>query len=184
MILDIIFIGCLIWGFTLGYRKGLIHSLVFLLAIAVGVVAALKCSYLLAGQLNNWFSINSEYLPVISFVATFVLAVGGVVFIGKFVEGIVKAVQLNFINKLAGAAIWSVVSLFVLSTLFWYAEKYGLITDALKQSSSTYNMIAVISPAVISTIGNIFPFLHDLYEAIASQINEWAGSAPDLIIPD
>lgn len=174
MILDIIFFGALIWGFSIGYRKGLIHSLIFLLAFGIGIIVALKSSFLLAVHLDNWFNIDSQYLPFVSFILTFLLVVGLIILIGKLIEGIVKAVQLNFLNKMAGALIWTLIFMFILSTLFWYLERYEVISDSMIEASKTYGMVSSISPLTVGLAGKIFPFLSELYESISGLITKWS----------
>ncbi len=72
MILDIVFAIILLLAFIHGYRKGLIHSIVSLLALVIGIMAAVYLSELAAIYIDKWFNISSKYLPLISFMVVFI----------------------------------------------------------------------------------------------------------------
>ena len=72
MIIDIIFAIVLLLAFIHGYKKGIIHSIVSLIALVIGIMAAVRLSELAAVYLDRWFNIASRYLPLISFILVFI----------------------------------------------------------------------------------------------------------------
>lgn len=172
MILDILFVIILLWGLVTGYRKGIIYSVFSLFAFVFGTVAALKFGHVMAVYLEQWFNIGTKYLPFVSFIFMFLLVVLGFILAAKLLEGILKLVQMNFINKATGAFVWGFIGIFLLSTLFWYLNKYDIITESAKSGSVTYETIAPVSPVVTEKISILLPVVNDLYDSIELMIND------------
>ena len=81
--LDILLLIPILFGAWKGFKKGLIIELFTLLALLVGIYAAIHFSDYAVNVLENDFDYTGKYSPVISFVLTF-LAVGAMVyFLGK-----------------------------------------------------------------------------------------------------
>ncbi len=102
-ILDIIIlIPLLLWA-RQGYNKGFIISAASLLALILGLYFAFFFSDFTAAKLTEYFTINSEYVTIISFVVTFVVVVVAVVFVGHVLQKFIDVLMLGFLNKAAGA---------------------------------------------------------------------------------
>ena len=136
MLIDIIYAIVLILAFIHGYRKGLIHSIVSLIAIIIGIMAAVYLSEIASTYINRWFNISSKYLPIISFVLVFIVIYLLFRMIERALEGFFKLLKLNFINQLAGALIWCVVWTMLYSTILFYFNNMNLFSDELKKKST------------------------------------------------
>jgi membrane protein required for colicin V production len=100
--LDIIFLVPLLFSLYMGFRKGLIHLFASLLALVLGILGAIKLRPVFASFLDNLFTIPSEYLNIIAFSVAFVAIVLLVHLVAFLVEKLIKAVALNFVNRLLG----------------------------------------------------------------------------------
>lgn len=170
MFLDILLVIVLVWGFVTGYRRGILHSLFFLVGIVAGILTAVKFSALAGTYISEWLSIDPTYLPIVSFALVFILTLGIVLMIANGIEELLKFAQLNLFNKLAGAAVWMAIGLFVLSTAFWYLEQYAIIGPEEQEGSTTYSWVAPVSPFVMEQAGQLLPFLKDVYEDIEDMV--------------
>lgn len=170
MFLDILLLIVVAWGFITGYRRGIIHSLFFLAGIGVGLLMAIKFSALAGTHLSEWLAVDPTYLPIISFALVFLLTLGGVILLANALEGLLKFAQLNLFNKLAGAAVWITIGVFVLSTAFWYLHQYDLLGAEQIETSQTYTYVAAVSPFVLEQIGALVPLFRDLYTELESMI--------------
>ena len=166
MIIDIIFILALLAGFYYGYKHGILHSVFALLGLIIGVMAAVKFSFIATAYLKEAINVPASLLPIISFVIVFLLVVFFIRVIAWLLEKILKVLALNFVNKLAGGLLWSIIVIFIFSTIIWFANKSNFITDSWKQSSQLYFYLEPLSPVVISLIGEVIPFFQGMFDSL------------------
>lgn len=90
MLIDIIFLLCMILALIKGYRNGLIVAVFSFVAIVVGLTAAMKLSAYVAEKLGQQTSISQSWLPFISFaivmIAVVILVRLGATALQKMVE--------------------------------------------------------------------------------------------------
>jgi uncharacterized membrane protein required for colicin V production len=171
MYLDILLAVVLVWGFVAGFRRGLVYSLFFLVGQIVAVVASLKLSQEASVYISQWFEIPTTYLPIVSFIAVYIATFGLVLLAARAIEQVLKVTQLNLFNKLAGAAVWMVMGVLLLSTAFWYLSRYEIIPEEQVTESNTYQYVEPLSPALLTGIGALLPFLEDVYDDIEQLIS-------------
>lgn len=179
MILDLVVLGALAWGFFVGFRRGILHSLFFLLGLVVGTILALKLSQVASQHLHEWTNLDQSYLPLVSFAILFFLGLGGTLLVAGGIEGFLKVLQLNLINKLSGAVVWMVIALFITSTVFWYLRQYEIISEEAVEQSMTFGVIAPLSPWLMEQMGNVIPWLKDLFDSIVPMIRDTEAPAPE-----
>ncbi len=146
--LDIIMLIPLAWGLFTGFKKGLIIELASLIALVAGIYAAVHFSFLTASYLSQYVDISETYLPVISFILTFVLVVLAVHFVGKIVEKLVKMVALGFFNRLGGAVFSMFKYAVFVSVLILLVNKFmpGIVSEKDKEGSYLYEPVEKIAP--------------------------------------
>jgi len=141
----------------LGFRKGFIISLATLVALILGIYAAVYFSHFANSLLRSAFDITSAYLPVISFTITFLVVLIGVLLIGKLIEKLVSIAGLGFLNHLAGALFGLIKSVLLLSVVFFIITiadpKEKLITPKAKKESIFYKHVASVFPAILGWTG-------------------------------
>ncbi|MBC8047543.1 MAG: CvpA family protein [Fimbriimonadaceae bacterium] len=172
MILDIIFAIILILLFIRGYKKGIIHAVVSLVAIIIGLMVAVRFSEVAAVYFDKWFNISSRYLPVIAFIAVFFAVYFIFRWLGAMMEGIFKLIKLNFINQVLGGLVWAVIWAMLFSTLLFYGNNMQLFSDELKSDSLVYEKIEPFAPDVIAGIGKIIPPVKDIYNDLQQWFND------------
>ena len=94
----ILLIPLLLFAFQ-GYKKGIIIEVATLLALVLGIYAALFFSDYTANLLTGSFNISKEYLNIIAFIVTFIGVLILVLLLGKLLEKVVNLLLLGFINK-------------------------------------------------------------------------------------
>ena len=146
--LDIIFIIPIIWFAYHGFKRGLIIELASLLALILGIYAALYFSGYAADFLINNMKMDPKYVPLTSFILTFIVVVIIVYFIGKILEKLVNIVALGFLNKLAGGVFGILKAVVVVSIILLIINHFNddLISKQKKKNSFLYAPIASIAP--------------------------------------
>ena len=152
-ILDIILAVPLLWFAYRGFQKGLVIELASLLALILGIWAAIHFSFFAADFLSNNFDIGPKYLPVTAFIITFIGVVLGVILVGKIVEKFINLLALGFLNKLAGLIFGIVKAAFLLSVITLIINSFdddqSLITPKLREGSLLYKPIERFAPGII-----------------------------------
>lgn len=179
MYIDISFLLVLIFAFFIGFRKGIIHSFLSVLALFVGIIAALKFSNLAAALVEQWFHADQKFIPFISFLLVFIAVIVGMWFLSKILETMISMTGLGIANKISGAIVWVIVSVFVFSTLLFYADKMNWISQKQKENSKTFNRLQPLAPLVIEQIGSAIPFLEGTFDRIASHMEQKENPEPN-----
>jgi membrane protein required for colicin V production len=155
-ILDIIFLVPLLFALYRGFKKGIIHMIASLLALILGIVGAIQLRPVFASLLDSMFTISSEYLNVIAFAAAFILIVLVVHLAAFLVDKLIKAVALNFVNRLLGMGFGVLVTAFVISMILWPINQINGERELIKperiEGSLLYKPLSAFAPAV-------FPYL-------------------------
>jgi membrane protein required for colicin V production len=172
MVLDIVYALILLLAMVHGYRKGIIHSIVSLIALIVGLLAAVRFSELAAVYIDKWFNISGKYLPLIAFIAVFIGLYLLFRLLEQALEGFFKLIKLNFINQLVGALIWGLVWTMLYSTILFYLNNMGLFSDELKNDSVTYEKILPIAPDTFELIGKVIPPVKNTYNSLDAWFEE------------
>lgn len=138
-VLDIIILVPSIYFAWMGFKKGFIISLFTFLALVVGLYAGIHFSDFLC----NWFIqndvMNGKYTPSVAFTIVFLLVGAVVYFLGVLIQKMVKAVQLNLVNKLIGLVFGLLKSAYIISFVLLLTESYdkhsAFISSDLKENS-------------------------------------------------
>ena len=161
VILGILLILSAIGGFT----KGFVEELAGLVALILGIWAAIHFSDLVGQFLTDTFNLTFKHLHIVAFIVTFIGVVILVQIIGSIVNKMVKAVHLGFLNRLAGLAFGAIKGALILSVLLVVFDKIDkdvhIISPETKTESRLYTPIRNFAPG-------IFPFL-DFWKEDSSQ---------------
>ena len=155
-VLDIIFLIPLLFALYRGFKTGIIHMAASLAALVLGILLAIKLRPLFAALLNSVFTISPDNMNVIAFAVAFVTVVIVVHLLAYAAERLIKAVALNFVNRLLGVGFGLLVTAFVISMILWPVNKVNEEKQIIKperiEGSLLYKPLSSFAPAV-------FPYL-------------------------
>lgn len=170
MVFDILFLIFIGAGFYWGYQKGIIYAVFSLLAYFIGVIAALKFSYMAVKYLNGAVHMGPKAISILAFILVFILVVLLVRFIAWGLEKILQSFSLNFTNQLVGGLLYSLIGLYTLCIMIWFMNKWEVFPDSQKVSSHVYPYIADTGPKVVEYSGQMVPFFKDAFHNLDSLI--------------
>ena len=163
-ILDIVIAIPLLWALYRGFRKGLVYMIASLTALVLGILGAMRFHEPLGNILSRWFEINPEHQNLISFAVTFVLIVIVVHVAAFLIDKLIKAVALNFINRLAGMVFGVLVYAFIISIILMPLSaansKKAFLSEETIEGSLLFEPLTKFAPAV-------FPYLK------RAEFREW-----------
>ncbi len=162
-VIDIVILIILVIAFVRGVIKGLFVEIAGILALILGIYAAINYSYKIAYYVKqtivDW---SDQTYRVIAFVLTFLLVVLLVIFIGKLLTKLADITALGLVNKLLGGVFGVLKIGLILSVFFLIFEKINNTTTVIDkknlENSQLYTPIKNISllvfPSIIETNKN------------------------------
>jgi membrane protein required for colicin V production len=155
-VLDIILFIPIAIGAWKGFRKGLIIELFTLLALLVGIYAAIHFSDYMAEVIHNNFNYDGEHTPIIEFVLTFLLVGAMVYLLGKAIEKVISTVKLSIFNKLGGLVFGAIKMMFVSAIIVIVIDaidkRDNIIETKTKNESLLYQPLKTAGITIIPAI--------------------------------
>jgi membrane protein required for colicin V production len=172
--LDIVILVILAGGLLSGFKNGFVGEVASLAGLVLGLWGAIKFSWWTADLLEG-AGLSFSLMPVISFIITFIIIAVVMQILGGIVSSLLKAIALNWINRLAGivagvfkAALFVSVILLILDVV---SDRHPIIPEEARKASVLYEPVSEIVPTLL-------PFLHLEELGKAAKSAEKADMAP------
>ena len=178
MILDIIVVVILILAIIKGYRQGLIVALFSLIALIIGLAAALKLSVVVAGYIGKAVNVSDKWLPIISFAVVFLIVVLLVRVGAKFIQKTVELAMLGWANRVGGILLYVGIYILIFSVLLFYADQMNFIKPETKSESVTYSYIQPWGPKLIDGVGKIIPVFKGMFQDLEDFFDNVSKEVP------
>ena len=176
MIIDIIFLILLAFAVIKGIRHGFIVAVFSFLAIIIGVAAAMKLSYIVAGWLQHSFNTGERWLPFLSFLIVLIVVIILVRFIANTIQRAMNFAMLGWLNKLGGILFYILLYISIYSVCLFYLTKMNIIKPETIAASRTYSIIEPLGPKVVNTIGVIIPVFKNLFQQLSDFFGRIAAN--------
>lgn len=161
---DIILGIILLVGAVIGYKRGFLMELFFLVAIVLGVFLGFKLMALGVEYLGQKFNADKAVLPYISFALIFLAVMILVTFIGKRIKNSLDKTFLGQMDSAAGALLGLIKYAFVISIVIWLAESFKIdIVRDWGADSKLYGVISKVAPQMSSLFGDFLPFFKETF---------------------
>lgn len=169
MFVDVLVILAILNALFKGLKQGLIMALFNTVSLIIGLAAAVRLSTYVSPTLSQYLGPEgAKYLPLLSFVLVYLVAVIVIRLAGKLVQKSVETVQLGFVNRIGGVVLYLLLYLSLISIVIYYLQQVGIISANIMEHSRTYPIIAPFGPAVLDTLGKIIPIFKDMF----NELNE------------
>jgi membrane protein required for colicin V production len=178
MVIDVIYIILIVLAVWNGFRKGLIVAVFSLLALIVGLAAALKLSVVTASYIDKAVKVSDEWLPVISFVVVFIIVYLLVLWGAKMLEKTVQVAMLGWVNRLGGAVFFVALYTIIWSVLLFYAGQTQMISEETQKKSVTYSFIQPWGPKTINSLGTIIPIFRNMFAELEDFFSNLSKEIP------
>ena len=148
MYLDIVISLLFVLGFYYGFSKGIIKPVIALSSVIIAILIANISMPFGKAFLQEWFELNPNWLPVVSFIILFLLAILLIRGLGAIFEAFIKLIYLNFINRCLGGLAFSLPTLMLMSIMIKAGNYFDLFTFELKEDSSLFEYVEAVFPWV------------------------------------
>lgn len=175
MIIDLVFVVVIILAVLQGYRRGLIVGVFSLVAVIIGLAAAMKLSTVAAGYIGKAIKISEEWLPLVSFAVVFLVVVLLIRLGANAIERTIEVVMLGWVNKLGGIILYVAIYTTVFSVLLFYAEQMKLLQPGTIHQSLTYSFVQPWGPKAINGFATVVPVFKDMFTELENFFSRVAG---------
>lgn len=162
--LDIVVVLIVGFGFYAGFSRGLVKTVFDTMSLVIGILAAMQLSKYTIGMLESMFNISPKFTYLVGLVITFILVMAAVRFIGRRIEDILEAANINILNKLAGGVLQGLFFAFLLSMLIWTLGNYNIMKPETRDNSVTYPYLEPLPEAGKSVFIAAKPIFQDFWD--------------------
>lgn len=163
MVIDVVFIVAALWGFYLGFSRGIIKTVFTIVSVVFGLMMAFRFGPVVTSFLESALSDNA-----LMFIAGFLITFVGTMFLirlfARFLEGALESANINFINQIIGGMFLSGLMILLYSVLIWFGDRSHLIDDTAKEESFTYDYLEQYPVLVWEWGGKVRPVLEDFWD--------------------
>jgi membrane protein required for colicin V production len=172
---DLLLLLPIIWFVYQGFRRGFIIELASLVALILGIYAALYFSGYAAGFLVDRFHMGPKYVPVVSFIITFIVVVFLVYSVGKLLEKVINMIALGFVNKFAGAVFGLLKGAVIISVVLMIINHFNdnFISEEKRANSMLYDPIEDIAPRLWDSFRD-WDFPDEKIEELQEEMEEYS----------
>jgi len=139
-----------------------------LIALIVGLAAAMKLSTVVAGYVGGSVKISDKWLPVISFAIVFILVVMLVRWGANVLQRTIEIVLLGWLNRIGGIIVYVALYITAFSVVLFYAEQTKLLKPEVISASTTWPFIQPWDPKAINGFAAVIPFFKDMFRQLES----------------
>ena len=158
-IVDIILLICFIPAVVQGFRKGFISQIIAIVSIIAGTWISFRFAVTGSQWLAQYIQGSEQVLKVVAFALIFIAVIAALAILGRVIEGAVKLVMLEWVNKLLGVAF----------SLLNTGLVVGLVIMAFCSINNTFGIVSeevlnesVLFPPIKNLAYTVFPYLKEL----------------------
>jgi membrane protein required for colicin V production len=163
MIIDILFLLVAGWGFYQGYSKGIIKTVFTVFSIVFGLMVAFKFTPAAIRFLETAFHSDSALNFIGGFLLVFVLTMIIIRMAAQFLEKMLQAANINFINQTAGGILLASLYTLVYSLLIWFGDQSHIITAENSKGSMTYEQLRAFPSKMKGVYNYVKPGFQDFW---------------------
>lgn len=181
MVLDIFVVLVVAFGFYTGYSRGLIKTVFDTLSLLIGILAAMQLSRFAIDALESFLNVSPFITYLIGIVITFLLVMALVRFIGRKLEDVFEAANINVLNKLAGGVLQGLFFAFLISMALWVLGNYNVIKPETRSKSVTYPLLEPLPEAGKSVFRAVKPVFETFWEKTVKAMESIGGKADETL---
>jgi membrane protein required for colicin V production len=169
--LDLLIIVPLLWGAYIGYKQGLLMSLVGILAFVLAVILGFKLMDTGLDLLKPYFSSSNRFLPYIAFAAIFFPIILLVNKLGQLLRKSIQYTLIGSFDSMAGSPGGRVhVGLRRQRVPVAGVRGGRQAAQGYHRQYVLYPVVAPIAPVAITKASNLLPMGKDLLHSLQSAI--------------
>ena len=161
--IDIVLLILLGVGTYRGFQTGLLLQLLGIIAFFLAIIGGFHFMYWGAEWLEQYLEGYEALLPIISFIAVFIIILVVINLIGKGLKSILDMTLLGSFDSITGAIAGLLKWTLVLSLLIWFVSNYLYYPlDDIGEDAIVYPLVASLAPLLFDALSALLPYLQNL----------------------
>lgn len=172
MVIDIICLIFLAYGFWIGYSKGIIATVLTLSSYVIGLMAAMKFGPIMGDIVQNLVPQSPHAIAFLGgVIIVFILTLVLFKILAKGMTSFLEKVNVNFINQIMGGVLSGLFFTFIYSGLVYFGDQSRIITPEARDDSITYPVLEKMPDLVIEQGKALYPVFRDFYDKASDAMS-------------
>ena len=168
--LDILIILALAIGVVRGVLTGAIRQIVTFVGTALAIILAIELMNPVGSMLGEAVGLSERFYPVAGLLAVFLIVQIALLFAGRALETVIKAVRLNAANRLAGGIVGLGKTALLLSILFIVLAFFDFPKEESRVASAFYSHVAGVLPVTWDYVSEHLPRVKSFSDHIGREV--------------
>lgn len=144
--LDILILLALAFGVIRGFMTGAIRQVVTLVGTILAIILAVELMNPVGSAVGAAVGLSERFYPVAGLLAVFIVVQIAVLFAARALEGLIKVIKLNVLNRAAGAIVGLAKAALVLSIIFVALAFFNVPEEESREASVLYHPVSGVLP--------------------------------------
>lgn len=154
-----------------GIRKGFIEEVLGLLGQVIAIFLAFTYMYILADFWKEFYSIDSGWIPLVSFLVIYIVAIVLVRLLIKVLESFIKLIRLSIVNRIFGGLFAAFKGALLISVFLVLLSLLDQPSRENKDASLLYEYILTIAPKTYDVIARVYPGVKDFTDQVGEYFD-------------
>lgn len=148
-LLDLFIAIPILWGAYRGYQKGLLLSLVAIVAFGVSLLLSFRFFHIILHGLSSMTGASGTLMSYLAFFLTFAMASYSVNWLARQLRKSIAQTPLSSFDNLLGACLGGGKYAILISMLLWLLSSLDTLKTDTIRHSLLYSKVAPIAPALV-----------------------------------
>lgn len=163
MVIDIIFLIIAGYGFFIGFTRGIIKTLLYVLSIMFGLIVAVKFAPAATDLLTTVFNYQSSFMYLAGFLLCLALTIIFIRLIARGSEGLLRTANINIINQFLGGVLMGGLTTLLYSGLLWFGAEAHLLNATNTADSMSYPYLKEYPAKAKKVVNYVAPTFKDFW---------------------
>ncbi len=164
MVIDLLFLLVAGFGFYRGYNSGILRTVFWALSFMLGLFVALRYSVGVTEVLQRLFNTEHAFMFIAGFMLSFIMAMFFVRIVARLLEKLLQDLNVNMINRLAGAVVYSFFLTLMYSFILWVLVEAQALSQTQINESFTYAYLERFPMQSMELWEKIQPVIRDFWQ--------------------
>lgn len=172
MVVDIIFILLLVYGFYLGFSQKIIRTVTLSLTVIFALLLSLNIVPFSTELLGAVIKTDSSILFFIALLASFILAVFLIRIIVSWLEGVFKKENVSMATQLSSGLIMGSILLCIYGSSLNFFDRADAIAPDTKKASITYKFTQQFPERAMASMVSMQPMMEKFWNYVSGSVEK------------
>jgi len=172
MVVDIIFVLVIVYGFYLGFSKKIIRTITLSLLVIFALLLSLNLVPFTTELLGSFLKTDSGVLFFIGLLTSFIVAVFLIRLIMTWLEGVFKKENVSVATHLSSGLIMGSILLVIYGSGLIFFEKAEAIGPDVRKASVTYDFTRGFPEKAKASVISVKPVIEDFWNYVSGSVKK------------